>query len=344
MRPVSTAEVLRHLRLGLLVATVAALAGTLLAIDTGRRDAEAMRTAAAPAREGLAAARYSLMQAHAEALNGLPVTDTTAVDPGEEYRTAVAAAGRQLAQVSESDIGDTVKQGVQVVESLFATYLGLMEQARAHARDDGGSLLAQAYARYAHDLLNQEMLPQLQSLSADVDTVTPDDGTGWLIGWWALPVLGLLALLTVAQVFLARRFRRVITVPLLVATVLTLGLGVVARTSSGVGDAVADSRGGLARLVDDYGANERVLAAGCASLPPASSGSPRPACPSAPTSAAADDRELLVRARDVAETSRQAADTGVEAMIIATVLALLTALLILLGLQPRIEEYRFRSR
>ncbi|MEV6494755.1 hypothetical protein AB0M20_39955 [Actinoplanes sp. NPDC051633] len=57
---IGTRRTLFRFWIWLLAAAVAALAGTVVAIDLGRRDANVLRTSEAPAREGVAAAGESL--------------------------------------------------------------------------------------------------------------------------------------------------------------------------------------------------------------------------------------------------------------------------------------------
>lgn len=344
---VGTRQALHRLRTALLVATAAALAGSLLAINAARADADSIRSGVAPAREGLAAARQSLVEANTEAMDGFtPEQGATVAGPGEAYQSAVAAAGRHLALVAEADLGESTGQGVQVVESLLITYLGLMEQARAYFYADEQSPLAKAYLQYAYLLLDKEILPQLASLRADVEAAAPAK-PGWgRHALWIGTVLILLALLIATQVFLARRFRRTLSAPLVVATLLVLALGTAAQLSLRVDAMVATGQRNLSSLVQDYQSKETAMVArGCEDLKKLSTqwyGRSTEACPREQSTVS--DRDLLRRAGTVSSTTQQAAATADVAMVAAAVLAALAALLIALGLQPRIDEYRYRSR
>lgn len=343
----STRRVLHRLHLALLVGTVAALAASLVAIGWGRGDAEKMRTAAVPAGAGLAAARQSLVEADTAALDSFANPRTATAGLSEAYRTAIAAASRQLAQVSEADLDATASQNAQVVESLLATYQGLLQQAALYFYADPRSPLAEAYLQYGYDLLHDEMLPLMDVLRAQIRENTPD-----VSGWarhvlWIVPVVVLLAFLAATQIFLARRFRRTLSLPLLLATVAVLGLGFAAKLSFGIDDGVSTSRTTLDTLVENHQHNASVIQAkGCEFLAVLSKDWYEPAgsgCRAA-SSAVVDDGDLLAKTNKASVTTQEASDTADQAIVAVSVLALVAILLIMLGMLPRIEEYRYRPR
>ena len=333
---------LQRLRIALFVAVLAATAGALLAINAARADAETMRTQVAPTREGLAAAQQALVEADSRALAAF---GDEAVGPDELYQLAVAAAGRQLAQVSQADLGGTTAEGVQVVESLLNTYTGLMEQARGYRAT--GSELDAPYLQYAHLLLQEEILPQLRSLRAGADAHSPPPAGAGRQALWVVPLLVLLGLLIGTQMFLARRFRRVLSLPLLLATVFAVALGGCAALSAAVDRQVDTGRAKLTTLVGDYQAREDANRAdSCRDLQKISRGWAAPTtadCPP-PRPAGKDDRDLVTAAGTISTTTQAAADRAVLALVAVLVLAALTALSITAGLLPRLEEYRFRRR
>jgi hypothetical protein len=219
---IGTRRTLFRLWIWLLAATVIALAAAVVAIDLGRRDANALRTGLAPAREGVAAARESLVAADTEALIQF---DALACDcaklnqkvtaganrqqveqqkdslmsagPGDVFWSVFTTAGGQLAQVSQADLGGPAVEGVQVVTGLLNRYTGLIEQA---FRNDPTSMLSRAYMQYAHNFLRNEVLSQLDKLRNDVDQAAPRRPPWGRHLLWALPLAALIALLASAHV------------------------------------------------------------------------------------------------------------------------------------------------
>ncbi|MFJ4796034.1 hypothetical protein [Kitasatospora purpeofusca] len=152
----------------------------------------------------------------------------------DTYERSRARADSDLQRVAEAVVGDPAGQrAVQTVIGELGRYEGrvaraqlLEEQAKAPAGKPSAEALA-AY-REATDLLRQRLLPAVDEVTtANLATVERiygaqrgDLGSGW---WWIL-VTGVLALVALGflQRVLAVRFRRVVNVPLVVATLLAL--------------------------------------------------------------------------------------------------------------------------
>jgi hypothetical protein len=379
---IGTRRTLFRLWIWLLAATVIALAAAVVAIDLGRRDANALRTGLAPAREGVAAARESLVAADTEALIQF---DALACDcaklnqkvtaganrqqveqqkdslmsagPGDVFWSVFTTAGGQLAQVSQADLGGPAVEGVQVVTGLLNRYTGLIEQA---FRNDPTSMLSRAYMQYAHNFLRNEVLSQLDKLRNDVDQAAPRRPPWGRHLLWALPLAALIALLAWAQLWLSRRFRRTLSVPLLAATVLAVAFGAIGILSLDVDRGVSKGTDTLGDLRTAYEARGNAAdSAACAALYRISRGWPGGAegcttdsgeleeCPARPTTEPQrpiTDRELLTMASFVGTEARTATTSAGRSMAAVVVAGLLIGSLITLGFLPRIEEYRFRRR
>ena len=340
-----TRRLVLRLWLGALAATLVTLTGAVVAIELGRRDAEALRGGEAPAREGLAAARQALVAADSEAVAQFRDSPggTPAAGPGETYREAIATAGRQLAQVSQADIGGPATESVQVVNGLLSTYDVRVDQAFRETVDPDLQL---AYLQYAHRFLDEEILPQLATLQGEVDQAQPASPGGERHVLWVVPLVVLAGLLGRAQVVLASRFRRTLSAPLLAASLLAAGLAVTATLSREADGDVTAGRATLAALVGDYRTKETgIRSGGCGALNEVSRGwgDPDTVCPpKGPTPAS--DRELLRKANEVSMTAQDATAVASRGIVLAIVLSALIALLVTLGLLPRVEEYRFRRR
>lgn len=344
-----TRRLVLRLWLGALAATLVTLTGAVVAIELGRRDAEALHGGEAPAREGLAAARQALVEADSEALGRYLAQeqdddeDARAAGPGERYREAIAAAGRQLAQVSQADIGGPAAESVQVVNALLSTYDGLIDHA---FRKTVSRSLNLAYLQWAHHLLDEEILPQLATLQGEVDKAQPASPDGGRHVLWVVPLTVLAGLLVWAQIMLASRFRRTLSAPLLAASLLAAGLAVTATLSRDADGDVAAGRATLAALVGDYRTKETdIRGEGCGVLNQVSHqwGDADTVCPQ-DGPVPASDRELLRKANEVSTTAQDATAVASRGIVLVIVLSALIALLVTLGLLPRVEEYRFRRR
>ncbi|MFG1610872.1 hypothetical protein [Actinoplanes sp. NPDC049265] len=342
-----TRRLVGRLWFALLAAALLTLVGAVVAIDLGRRDAAALRAGEAPAREGVAAARQSLVQADNVAITqfrdqGSP--SPASAGPGETYFSATAAAGRQLAQISQADIGGPAAESVQVLNGLLLTYGGLIEQA---FRPTVSTDLNLAYLQYAHNFLNDEILPQLRTLQSEIDQAQPArPGRGRHV-LWMVPLAVLAGLLIWTQLALARRFRRTLSVPLLLATVLAGLLGAVASLSRDTDADVAAGRATLTTLIKDYGDEEtRNRGDGCPALRTMSRKWEEVEAPCTPAASAdvIQPRELLEKANDVTMTAQSASATGTRDIVLVIVIGLALGLSITRGLLPRVEEYRFRRR
>jgi hypothetical protein len=229
-----------RLRIAAAVAVVAALivgvvgatavAGRASALDDARAASEQLVR--------VQSIRTALVQANADATNSFLVGGLEPTDQRADYVESIALASKTLTEASESSEAYAVALG-QVNESL-STYTGLIESARANNRQ--GYPVGAAYLKNASTLLGEEILPLLSAV-ADAATDQFDDanaasdaaGTRLLLG-----VLVGLALLIGAQVVLAGRTRRILSVPAAFATVVLVVAGAVAFGAMAWADGKAD--------------------------------------------------------------------------------------------------------
>ncbi|WP_422770786.1 hypothetical protein ACN28C_29620 [Plantactinospora sp. WMMC1484] len=346
----------------LLGATALVLTSSLAVVWGTHRTAETVRTRSLPSVMELAAVRTALVRADTAAITSFQSRQAGLAGPGEEYQNQIAAASQSLAQAAE-DIGSgdgTSSRRIQLVEGLLVTYVGLVGQADAHYRKSGPGGLATAYLWYASRLLHSEqgILAQLDSLlAAETDALEARLASGWLSPaatlLWLVPAL---ILLVGTQLFLHRRFRRMVNWGLATSTLL-LALLVAGTSFALVSKAqLADAGAELSevrrlsgeqfRAADREGAMalERLLRDSCVRddgcdissdvfRPGLTAGSPMPVA----------DRDVLGRAEEVDEQAGAATSATSWAFVVLLLVSPI-ALLVWLGLRPRLEEYRYRSR
>jgi hypothetical protein len=138
--------------------------------------------------------------------------------------SAVLAEAEQAAGSSSASAAD-----FRTVATDLPLYTGLVATASAAERQ-GSYPLAAAYLAEANNLMRSGMLPAATRVYTlqNADLATAE---GRASGWWlallaGLVLLVLLAVLVMTQIWMARRFRRTLNVPLVVATVLVLVVGV----------------------------------------------------------------------------------------------------------------------
>ncbi|SES48047.1 hypothetical protein [Actinokineospora terrae] len=277
--------------------------------------------------------------------------------PGEDYQSQLAQAGQRLAQIAEHNAaGEHASRTLQVVEGLVVAYSGAIGRADSFLRSDRGSALGIAALWDAHRLLSAPdsgILAQLDVLAAQQRASLDEQlGHGWMSGWvvplWALPAVALLVLLVWTQVFLRARFRRALNAPLiaatvlagLVAAVLAVVVGHAHREVAAVDEAVAAvSMPADAFLLVGERKLGDLLAGQCAGQ----CGDAVDAfVGSLPATVAEPDRAIAVA--EVGPVYERLAGVA-ELWVVLTVPALLAvAVLVVVGLRPRLEEYRYSSR
>ncbi|WP_421106490.1 hypothetical protein [Streptomyces sp. NEAU-S77] len=296
----------------LLVLTAAAVTALFAAYYGVSRNTTAVSERSTPAILQVAAAIDALHVANARAelsLDG-PTTDVEGL--GEDYRNELSTANQSLAQAVKSTTGGkAARQSLLTIAGLVSSYSDIIEQAYVNR---GNEDLRDAYLGYATAMLTRDhdgVLARLGTVQEGQQRVLrAQTSFGWLLGfaWWVLvPALfGTLAvLLWLTQRYLRHRFRRRVNPWLAAATALLLAVIPLAFFTHHMQGRLDQARSTLSRT--NIGSNGGETA------------------------------------EEVADTMR---DTHWRAGAVGWIPlgGAVVAALILVGLQPRIDEYRFQPR
>jgi hypothetical protein len=346
-----------------MIATVSLLATSFWLFQGVHETVTAAGSTAMPAIMEVSNAQRALAAADRAAIEAFPEDSATAALPAElEYKEQIQIAGLNLAQAAEDNAADGA--GLQLAQGLLVAYTDLIEQAREHYQRRDRALGA-TYLWYASHLLHGgggilEVLDgfreqQRSWLRQRFPSTWPMRAAA--IGW-AASLLVLLVLLGTTQLFLRRRFRRLLNLRLLAATALVAGLAAVTSLAHVSKDRFDDAQQAVRSVVAgrqaETGAergsgNERLarlLSAGCGAelarcgptVRQALSG-PRDGAARVPT--APDPSEVAEDSRLAGSRMATAAEySGLASLI--PLLAVVAGALIWSGLQPRINEYRYQ--
>ncbi|GAA4671841.1 hypothetical protein [Phytohabitans rumicis] len=259
---IPTPRMLRLLRVALVVTVVATLLGGLSTFLGAYRTAGAVADDVVPSVAAVSAVWRQLRDADArisgcriDPAGGGDTVDCAGVLASGEYRDIVADAVQRLAVLAERDVGDAADRRVlRVAQGLLIRYLGLIEQANL-SLSRGQGVLAEAFLRYAKDLLHDTVLTELDMYRRVIDEELAEQresawrapATAFL---WLLPLVFGLSLLVLTQLYLAARFRRRLNVPLAIGTIGLVGLGLVAGQPVLTGGRFARAATDLERLVN----------------------------------------------------------------------------------------------
>ncbi|MFF5673832.1 hypothetical protein [Streptomyces hygroscopicus] len=299
-------------RLAALLVVTALAVSTLLAAYYGvSRNSAAVTDRSTPAILQVAAATEALRGSYREAEGSLNGSTTDVEGLGENYRTRLSTAGQSLAQAVKSTTGgEPARRSLLTVAGLVSSYSDIIEQ--AYVNRDNANLRA-AYLSYARTMLERsdgDILGRLRAVQArQLHVLEEQTSFGWLLScaWLLVPVLflTLARLLGHTQYFLRHHFRRLVNPWLATATALLVAVVPLAVFTYQTQDRLESARTTLS--ADDIGSD--------------SGGT----------------------AKEVADTMR---DTHWRAGAVDWIPLGGTALaaLIVAGLQPRIDEYRFQPR
>ncbi|MEU2206886.1 hypothetical protein AB0B95_09600 [Streptomyces hygroscopicus] len=299
-------------RLAALLVVTALAVSTLLAAYYGvSRNSAAVTDRSTPAILQVAAATEALRGSYREAEGSLNGSTTDVEGLGENYRTRLSTAGQSLAQAVKSTTGgEPARRSLLTVAGLVSSYSDIIEQ--AYVNRDNANLRA-AYLSYARTMLERsdgDILGRLRAVQArQLHVLEEQTSFGWLLScaWLLVPVLflTLAGLLGHTQYFLRHHFRRLVNPWLATATALLVAVVPLAVFTYQTQDRLESARTTLS--ADDIGSD--------------SGGT----------------------AKEVADTMR---DTHWRAGAVGWIPVGGTALaaLIVAGLQPRIDEYRFQPR
>ena len=363
--PRTTPGMLRWRRAWLLGGTAVALVAAFCGFEATHLTIDEVNARGAPVVLDVLDARQALVAANnAAAASFATPGDVRLTGAGTLYQSEISLASQDLEQVAAlNDAGPDGIAAAQSAAGQLNAYTGLVQQADAYYASGEAALGAAAEWQASQLMDSSGVLASLTALQADEQAAVDARSSGFwasplVIAVWAGPAILLLGGLLAAQAFLARRFRRRVSIPLASATVLVLAL-----TAGSVTIALADyhlSRGhaDLARLTAERAASiglldrqgqEAVLSLVTAQCTGQPSG-----C--GPTVAAARKKLTQagpaggvqsghLRSRIAADTSAAvtqlgAADDGYGMQFAIPAAAVAAAGLMMAGLQSRIDEYR----
>ena len=185
-----------------------------------------------------------VVQADADATNAFLVGGLEPPAERAEYTAAITSASKLIAEAAESQPADGPALGA--LNEALLTYSSEIEQARANNRQ--ALPIGSQYLKNASAGLRADALPPLRNL-VDANNQRVDeefDNAGSAVLW--LVIFGLLTLLVLgfALVWLARRTRRYVNVPLAVAAAIVLVTLVVGAVGLGaIGSKVDEVRSGV---------------------------------------------------------------------------------------------------
>lgn len=369
----ATGVALRRLRVALLACAVILLLTTAVLFWETRATTNAVARQSAPSIVELTAAHEALVAADLAVIRSFDSGEVRLAGPGADYQDQIAMATQSLARAAEANsAGPEASQQIQLVQGLVVAYMGLVGQADANYRQAGGAGTGLTYLWYASQLLHAPaggVLSQLEELrDSNEELLTDRVGTGVrapaVALSWILPLLALLVALWLTLGFLKRRFRRTVNLALLAAAGLALGLAAAASVSFVADSRLQSIRDDLAQGSYDSQVRTEALAAGSGAV---LTDLVRAHCQGDDGSGCdAEALETILRAdsrngagRDSAggHDLGQAALTAVpvterissataaaDVVLLAPLFGLGIPLLILIGLHPRIDEYRYRAR
>lgn len=190
------------------------------------------------------AIQTNVVQADADATNAFLVGGLEPPAQRSAYTTAIASASRLVADAAQHQPADGAALGA--LNEVLVGYTSEVEQARANNRQ--ALPVGAQYLRNASASLRSEALPLLANLgAANNERVAEEfDRAGRASLWLLIPGLLTIVVLAVGLVWLARRSRRYVNVPLAagaLVVLVTIVLGTVGL--AGVKDDVDSTRDGV---------------------------------------------------------------------------------------------------
>ncbi|MEV6672544.1 ABC transporter substrate-binding protein [Streptomyces sp. NPDC051162] len=295
----------------LLVGTLLACAALLTAYYGVSRNSPAVNGRTTPAIVEIAAAETSLKASFTAARSSLTGPAGPVEGAGEEYRAQLNAANQALEKATINTVaGDDGRQTLRTASGLVSSYGYLIEQA---VRSGTDAVLRDAYVASAHSTLTRPgsgIVDRLEEVQHDQREVLGEQVSfGWLLtlAWITAFALcaGLIRLLADTQRTLRRRFRRRVNPALAAGTAL---LAALALTLAVLAVQIQGRLHAAAAHIEHDRTHGGIRA-----------------------------ETLHWVNGTLRSTQWRAALTGY--VVLAGVLI---AALVLIGLQPRIDEYRFR--
>jgi hypothetical protein len=157
--------------------------------------------------------------------------------PGEAYTAAIASAAQDLVLTAEDNVaGPAGSAQVEFADGQLSSYRAQVDQA-GNDFAAGDPVLARAELGYATTLLGGLSAELGQLGTAEVGAVTREVESPWLATatLWLVPLAALAVLLALAgwtSYVLSAGFRRLFSVPLILAVMATLGLVILMATAN----------------------------------------------------------------------------------------------------------------
>lgn len=255
----------------LLVLTILAGSLTWYAFDRAQDGADGAHDLTVPAILEVSAARNALIAADRAAIESFSTDEARVAGPGEVYRSQIAIAGQNLTQAVEDVASEADSRRLQVVQGLLASYTSSIEQAAAIYRQNQEAPLWLADLWNASKLLHMEpggVLIELDTLAGSAESGGPEklgraqrlaldeplDSSEmiWSTLSWLVPVILLFGLLIVTQVYLTRRFRRIVNPGFLAAVLCLLGVVIVVSLTFSTGSRLSNARDTVDAVGQDW--------------------------------------------------------------------------------------------
>jgi hypothetical protein len=166
------------------------------------------------------AIQTSVVQADADATNAFLVGGLEPAGQRADYTTAIASASRLIAEAAQHQPADGPALGA--LNQALIAYASEIEQARANNRQ--ALPIGAQYLKDASATLRSDALPLLKNLGdANNERVAEEfDRAGQAVLWLVVAGLLTLLVLVLALLWLARRTRRYVNLPLAAAAVIVL--------------------------------------------------------------------------------------------------------------------------
>jgi len=177
----------------------------------------------------VAAARWDLGAASEAVQRSFAAGAVPLTGPGQTYTAAIASAAQDLVLTAEDNVaGRSGSDQVQFADGQLSSYGAQVDQA-GNDFAAGDPVLARAELGYATTLLNGLSAELAQLGTAELGAVTGELGSPWLatVTLWLVPLVPLAALLALAgwtSYVLSVGFRRLLSIPLILAVIAMSGL------------------------------------------------------------------------------------------------------------------------
>ena len=178
----------------------------------------------------------NLLAADATATNAFLVGGLEPPAQRKAYDDAITSATSGLARAAEAEPADAAV--LAALNQQLVTYVALIEDARTNNRQ--GFPVGAQYQRVASSTLRADAMPLLDNLVEANGDRAESQMTTWQIAVLVVAGLGALTILVLAQVWLARRFRRRLNPAVVAATAVVvvawlIGLTTIGSTNVAVG-------------------------------------------------------------------------------------------------------------